>query len=531
MNISKTSICLLISFIVLNPLIGVSIFIEYHKTSDNSDYGLIYSTLLGGSESEIGWGIATDSNDNFYITAVTPSLDFPLVNEINNNLTGENLFVAKFNSTGNLLFSTIVGGHGFVNVATIAIDPLTDDIVIGANIQYDNLETKDALQDDFGGETDCVIIKLASVNLDVIFSTYFGGSNFDIIHDINVDAEGNIILAGMTQSANFPTVNAYQSSKGSAWDAFLTKITQDGQSILFSTFYGGNGVEEEYGAYCDSDNNILISGLSTSTNLEMKNAFQSSYGGGFRDGFVAKYNENGSLQFASYLGGSNEDWVMASNFDNEGNMILTGRTLSQNFVTTDGVIQENHSTYSGDAFVTKLTPNGSLLFSTLFGGGGDDGGFAITSDSDNNIIFSGESGSWLLPVTNANNSQSDYGGGSHDSYLTILNTEGTEILFMTYIGGTGKEFGWGITLTKSEEIIVAGYTTASNFPTVNGYQSELGGEEDIYICKYGPHQENSSNSEEDDSTEAPGFDSGIMVISLILLTRLVRIKKNLRRET
>jgi hypothetical protein len=203
------------------------IFVTKFSPAGNT---LVYSTYLGGSKAESGFGIAVDSSANAYITGKTASLDFPTVNAFQPGFAGgnEDAFVAKFNPDGSaLVYSTYLGGSGSEgNLSRIVLDSSGNAYIVGST-DSTNFPTANAIQSARAGPGDnAFITKLNAAGKGLIYSTYLGGNSLNLGFGIAADAAGNAYIAGQTWSGNFPTVNPFQGSLRGTDDAFIAKIVQ-----------------------------------------------------------------------------------------------------------------------------------------------------------------------------------------------------------------------------------------------------------------------------------------------------------------
>ncbi len=237
------------NFPMLNPYqIGDGSTDIFITKLNSSGTGLVYSTYLGGSSSEAAGGIAVDASGVVYLSGRTSSADFPTHNPYQGTLNGdaEDAFVVKISSGGDsLIYSTYLGGNNTDYVSDIAIDALGSAYVIGATVSTD-FPTYNPYQGTILGATwDVFITKLNSSGDSLAYSTYLGGSGSDWGHGIAVDGLGFAYVVGYTYSSNFPTLNAYQGSKAIGKDVFVAKLSSAGNSLIYSTYIGGNDVDAE----------------------------------------------------------------------------------------------------------------------------------------------------------------------------------------------------------------------------------------------------------------------------------------------
>ncbi|MFX1532613.1 MAG: SBBP repeat-containing protein [Promethearchaeota archaeon] len=447
---------------------------------------LSFSTYLGGNGGDFGWAIDVDAMRNSYIAGFTDSNgSFPLKNAYDNTNNGNiDVFVTKLNATGNgFLFSTFVGGSNDDRGYAIAVDTAGNSYITGHTYSAD-FPTKNAYQSTFNGVIDAIVFKLNATGNGLEFGTYLGGSNNDEGQGITVDANGNSYIAGSTESNNFPTTpNAYNTTWGgnNRYDAFVTKLNATGDGLIFSTYLGGSTDDFGEDIAIDENGDCYIIGYTDSSNFPLMNPLQPIWQGGW-DVFITKLNATGNgLNYSTYLGGNAKDWGHGIAVDSSKCAYVTGYTESSNFLM---IAPGYNTTYggNGDAFVVKLDFTGAAqLFSTFLGGTIDEYAYEITLDAAGNSYIIGQTKSPNFPMQNAYNST--FEGNTYDTFVTELNMTGTSLVFSTYLGGNGNEFGRGIALDAYENIYVTGYTLSSNFPTQNAYNSTYGGL-DAYVAKF-----------------------------------------------
>ena len=335
-------------------------------------------------------------------------------------------FVTKLDSTGSaLLYSTYLGGSGIDEGFGIAVDTVGNAYVTGVIGSTDFPTTTGAFQSTLGGFSDAFVAKLnptAAGPASLVYSTYLGGSGNDEGRGLAVDAGGNAYVTGRTSSTDFPTTTgAFQTTAGGLGDAFVTKLDPTGSALLYSTYLGGSGADESFAIAVDPGGNAYVTGFASSTNFPTTTgAFQSALGG-FADAFVTKLNSLGSgLVYSTYLGGSEQDQGRGLAVDPGGNAYVTGFTASTNFPTTTGAFQTAFGGFF-DAFVTKLDPLGSaLVYSTYLGGSGSDVGFSIAVDAfpNANAYVTGLTDSTNFPTTTGVFQSAS--GGSSDVFVAKM---------------------------------------------------------------------------------------------------------------
>jgi hypothetical protein len=445
---------------------------------------LYYSTYLGGSNNDYANSITVDNSGYIYITGHTLSNNFPTSSAFQGSLAGSNdAFVTKFSTSGNsLIFSTYLGGSNGDSANSITVDNLGYIYITGHTLS-NNFPTSSAFQGSLAGLSDAFVTKFSTSGNSLIFSTYLGGSNNDSANSITVDNSGYIYITGVTFSTNFPTSSAFQGSLAGFSDAFVTKFSTSGNSLIFSTYLGGSSSDYTRSITVDNSGYVYITGYTLSTNFPTSSAFQGSLAGS-DDAFVTKFSTSGnSLIFSTYLGGSSSDYTRSITVDNSGYVYITGYTLSTNFPTSSA-FQGSLAGFS-DAFVTKFSTSGnSLIFSTYLGGSNGDFANSITVDNSGYVYITGITRSNNFPLKNPyqNTNQGNYdifisklseirvqftsstvsNPESINTYLIEISlpSTSTEDIQVNYsiIGGTAT-VGQDYTLSPVSLIIPAGSTT------------------------------------------------------------------------
>jgi hypothetical protein len=324
----------------------------------------------------------------------------------------------------------------------------------------------------------------------LIYSTFFGGSAGDNISSMVLDNSGSLSFAGSTNSLNFPTLNAVQSSyAGGSSDTYVTKLSNDGSYVIYSTYIGGsspsNNSEAALAIAVDDADNAYVTGFTNSNNFPVVNSLSGYHGGvpGSTDGFVFKLSSDGdSLLYSTYLGGSDGDYPTGIAADGPGNAYIAGWTFSSDYPTVNAFQPSSGGTISGqniDSFVSKLDSQGnSLVYSTYLGGSSNDYNGGIAIDSSGNAYIAGYTSSNNFPISNAFQSQkSSNTMSSFDAYLTKLSPNGQNLTYSTYLGGNSpygaSNVAQSVTVDNNGDAFVVGSTDSPNFPTLNALQPTL----------------------------------------------------------
>ncbi len=454
---------------------------------------LSYSTYLGGSANDYGYGIAVDDSGNAYVTGLTPSSNFPTKNPLQNkNRGGSDVFITKMSGDGTVLvYSTYLGGSGDDTGYGIAVDG-SGNVYVTGSTESTNFPTKNAYQATNGGGSDVFITGLNAAGSALVYSTYLGGSTTDWGFGIAVDGSGNAYVTGLTASNNFPTANnPLQATNGGANDGFVARLNPSlsgAHSLIYSTYLGGAGNDEMFGIAVDGSGNAYVTGQTDSTNFPTTvGAFQTTP----HEAFVTKINPAGSaLIYSTYLGGSRSDRGNGGiAVDSAGEAYVTGYTNSIDFPTTPGAFQTVYGGGFSDAFVTKLKADGSgLVYSTYLGGGDQEnqvglyarrGGIAL--DAAGNAYVTGFTFSTNFPTNNAFQATN---GGGEDAFITKLNAAGSALVYSTYLGGSTVDLSYAITVDSFGNAYVTGSTGSTNFPVLNAFQPKRSGNSiDAFVTK------------------------------------------------
>jgi hypothetical protein len=345
------------------------------------------------------------------------------------------------------------------------------------------------------GNYDAAIYKLTPGGSAVVYSDFFGGSGQDSPAAVTVDAWGFAYITGDTQSHDFPTLSAFQSSfqgTGSATDAFVTKINQAGNSLVFSSYLGGGG-EAASAIAVDSVPRVFVTGSTTSPDFPTHLALQPALRG-ISNIYVTAINQLGSsVVYSTYLGGSGSDFPTGIAVDSKDDVYIAGTTTSTNFPVKNALqaTNKNPSPSPNTGFLAKIYPTGSqLLYSTYLGGSLGDAINGLAIDSSGNAYVAGTTSSPDFPVANAYQAS----GGSvmgqiagcgdfspyNTAFVSKINAAGSALVYSTYLGslssGDTVPFGEcgtsyplenvanGIAVDSSGDAFVTGSTFSTGFP-------------------------------------------------------------------
>ena len=478
------------------------------------DPALVYSSYLGGAVNDAANGIAVDSLGQAYVTGYTDSTNFPR-NYTTSHLNGcSDVFVTKVSKDGKfLIYSTYLGGDATDVGNGIAIDETGKAFITGyttsLNFPLQGLlsTAKNPEISPFPcplpgciGQADAFLMVLSPSGTTLPISTCFGGNMTDVGTSVAVQPDGNwVYLTGFTNSNNtgftWPTVtNNFPLSfdaiqpllnqgcvTSTACDAFIISYQYNGFTSppSYSSYWGGNESDQGLGIALDYSNippsTYYVTGWTQSDNFMVGGA--PSYYKGGKDVFVSQFTDPNVLIYSTYLGGEGNDegrGIAVANINGGNYAYITGVTYSNSFPTTPDALFEypNWGTSSfGDAFITRLDPTtGSLNWSTYLGGINGDGGNSIALDTNRNVYITGYTSSTNFPISH--NPIPTFGTkhAFQDAFITMVNSNLTSLNFSSYLGGELDETGTGIAVNDTLNLFVSGYTTSTDFPTVNSFK-------------------------------------------------------------
>lgn len=465
------------------------------------DPAVQFTTLLGGSTWNSGRNVAVDSSGCAYVVGETDSIDFPTTpGAFQTALAGMyNAYVTKFSADGSsLIYSTYLGGSDYDDGSGIAVDSGGFAYVAGYTSSPDFPVTPGAYQTTLMGYGAGFITKLAADGASLIYSTYLGEDSSCFC--IAINAVGHAYVAGGTESSTFPvTPGAFQSALGGSNDAFVTKISADGASLIYSTYLGGSEYDVVYSIAVDSEQCAHVCGDTYSTNFPVTlGAFQTANTSASYTGFVTKLAADGeSLIYSTYLGGTLGSVATGIAINPGDCACVTGQTYCQDFPVTPSAFQLTNG-YADDAnaFISILTTDGSALLASTYLGGSipvpilirqsiptGDSGAGIAVNRAGLIYVTGRTSSLNFP-TSPSIIPSSYGGGYSDAFISILSKDLSSLWVSYYLGGSESDFGSGIAVDSSGALYAAGSTDSPDFPTTEGaYQETLSGDFDAYLTK------------------------------------------------
>lgn len=439
---------------------------------------LIFSTYLGGTGYDAAYSIGIDGAGNSYVAGLTGSTDFPGAGAPAKGAGHVHAFVSKLNAAGSaLVYSTYVGGSSDDEALGIAVDSSGAAYVTGATVSSD-FPLASAAYAAYGGGADAFAFKLNAAGNALSYSSYLGGTGYDIGYGVAVDSTGSAYVAGLTSSADFRLVGGLGIAAAGGAKAFVTKFGAAG-AVGYSTFLGaGSGDTGASGVVVDAAGDAYVTGFTTSAAFPLVTPLQGGPGGG-GDGFVSKLNPTGTaLLFSTYLGGGGFDEGLALALDQSNNVFVAGVTASANFPTTRPWQTGNRGGI--DAFVSKIDKSGAALaYSTYLGGSGTDIAFGIGVDWAGYAYVTGSTDSANFPAVYSNQAY----GGSGDGFVTMLSPGGSIVIYSTFVGGSAADQSRAIAVDPFGNVYLAGITGSADFPTQVPVQDASKGNTDGFVVK------------------------------------------------
>ncbi len=388
-------------------------------------------------------------------------------------------------------WSSFLGGSSYEFAIDVARSAADDTVVCGETASSNFPVTAgvfDPTYNGFGAPTaDVFIASFDPSGTGLRFGTYLGGSSGDKPYGVSIDANGDVVVAGNTQSTNFPTTAGAHSRRLSGRsDCFVTKLSADGSTLRFSTFLGGSAGDVAHGVALDDRGRAAVAGVTSSSDFPRTAGAFGTAPAGTSDAFATLLAADGtSLVFSTLLGGRSGDVAQAVAVDAGGHVVVAGTTSSGDFPTTAGVVQ-NTQLGTSDAFVVRLTPSGdAAVFATLLGGASGDVAEALATEDGGAVIVTGVSASNDFPTTAG--AYSSTAQGSSDAFVTKLSADGQRMLFSTLFGGGSGDVPKGTALERTGAVLIGGQTSSSDLPSTQGaVQAAARGSADGFVARISP---------------------------------------------
>lgn len=432
------------------------------------------------------------------------------VNDIKLKFDGAN--ATSLNSDGHIIIET---DYGSIEES------------IPASYQYNN-NNKQEIEAAFKQQSSNIFgIAIAPYNQEqtliidpVPYSTYYGGSGEEWGQGIATDSLGNVFITGYTKSTSaIATSGAYQNTFGGGTgygDAFLVKF--DSLWVCqWATYFGGDGDDATLAVATDASGNVIITGFTKSdSGIATTGAYQIYLGyATTNDAFIAKFDSTGICQWATYYGGSGNDYGYGVATDLNGNIIVVGSTYSTTTIATTGAHQTTFSgTGTSEGFIVKFNSSGVRQWGTYYGGLADDECRAVAIDLNSNIFVTGITSS-TINISTSGVFQTNFSYGIDDGFVVKFNALGVR-QWGTYFGGNGQDFGFGIAVDLSGNSVIAGYTsTSTGMASAGAHQTTygVGATGDAFFIKFNPNGTRQWSTYYGGSTTERGYGYGVVTDS------------------
>lgn len=466
---------------------------------------LRWSTYVGGPSSEAAQAVAAGP-DFVTIGGYSFGDGFPTSADAAQALPpGRTDAVATtFRSEGrDLGYSSYLGGSDQDAVHDVAADDTGAVYLVGEAHSLDFPTTPGVVQPVSGGGQDAFIVKLASDGSGVEWATYLGGTDYELAYGADVGPDGSVYVTGRTVSADFPTTpDALRRELLGRSDVYVARLSSDGTRLEYSTLFGGSNStqrptsgEAGRAIAVDQTGAAYIAGVTDSSDLPTRSALPPAgrplgvtFGGGLGDAFAAKIVPGeAEPAWSGYLGGSFSDSAGTISVDASGVAYVGGGTDSPDFPVFLAR-QPVHGGIGGfDGWLTRIERGGAGMgWSTFLGGNGRDAIADVEINDDGTLWLAGGTSTATFPTT-PDALQAVNGGGASDGFLLRLASDGTAVLYGTFLGGSGWDDISGIARVADNIVIAAGYTDSNNFPvTFDSFQPASAGNGDAFVASIGP---------------------------------------------
>jgi len=480
------------------PLLGIS-----------QSISRAWGTYYGGTRRDEIHAIAAFGNNAIYAAGWTQSDGAGVIStagshQVNRgststNSSGRDAMLIKFDGNGVRQWATYYGGTLEDQAFGLATDADGNIYMAGKTGSTTGIATPGSHKSSTLSQ-DAFLVKFNAAGVR-LWGTYYGSSQFTIEDGVAcaVDAQGNVYLVGIaTGSTNgIATEGAHQTTIGGSTDAFVVKFNSSGVR-QWGTFYGGGGNDFATGCAVDADGNLYLSGYTNSaTGIASAGSHQASPGSTNNDAFLAKFNTNGALQWATYYGGAEVDFAYACRADAGGNVYLAGTTQSTINIATPASHQatKGGNNLDADAFLVKFNASGVRQWATYYGAAGSDAAYSLVVNSAGDVIIAGGSNSAGVIAT-ANGFQTAVGGNGlpTDGFMAIFNSNGVR-QYGTYYGNGFDDNSTALTLDAAGNIVMAGRTLSPGtaLATNGAHQTAFSGDSnssssgfyDGFVVKFG----------------------------------------------
>lgn len=461
-----------------------------HKQTLVSNRTLDWGTYFAGPSDQHVTCIANGDSGCVYIAGYTTSTSGIATAGAYSTLFGgkDDVFLAKFDSTGHLHWATYYGGEGSDEAYGLVYDGNGNIYLSGLTSSTSGIATAGSYQSSYAGGGDAFLAKFSSAG-DLVWGTYYGGSDVDYTTGMCVDVSGHIYITGRTHSVDsIATPGAFETTSGDTVNTsgFIAKFNDSG-AIIWATYYGGDDDVEPRGICSDDSGYIYMAGTTGSdVGIATPGAFLDSLDSISDDaGFIVKFSSQGIRKWGTYFGSGGSNILEGVTCDKTGNVLVTGSTYCTGHIATPGSFK---STLSGtaNAYLTKFNSAGAILWGTYYGNAGD-GSNALALDTAGNIYITGSTTS-VTSIATTGAYQTDY-AGEQDAFIAEFTPSGS-LEWGSYYGGLDYDEAFGVVCDKTGYVYItgssksaSGITSAGAFDTV--FTAAVSGD-DVFLARFGP---------------------------------------------
>jgi hypothetical protein len=462
-----------------------------NSDNTNSLSNFDWSTYAGGSQEDKIISTQFDKFGNVIATGFSYSQNYPTTPGVwKEQFTAPvDIIVMKFSNHGNIIWSTFYGSNGMEFGNAIKADNDNNYWIVGESRDDFFPVTEDAYQKNYrGGTADGLIIKLNDKG-QRLYSTYFGGSNYDTFSSLAFDSRNNLWLASRTNSRVYPcTQDAIKSNLDGEYDGVIIQFSNDGK-LLYSTYFGGQYDDFYESLVIDSDDNVIVSGYSSSNNYPVSSNTNQNSLKGATNAVLTKLSNDKKVVWSTYFGGALYDYGSNLAIDGNDYLYLHGYTSSINLPTTPDVFQPKFGGES-DCFLAKFDNSGKFQWVTYIGGSGYEAEIAgiytqfgnVACSNNGQIAIAAKTQSKDLKTTEDAFQKSHQ--GQLDGFFGIFNPDGTAST-ISYLGGSKIDYAYDIDIYQDSMLVICGVTESPDFPQKNSFQPVFGGTRDGFIVKFG----------------------------------------------
>lgn len=449
---------------------------------------LVFSTLVGGAEDDLMLTICRDSSGNIFTGGYSLSADFP-TNDGAYDITyqaGRDIVICKYNSDAStMMFATYLGGEGDDMPQGLASSSNGSILITGWTRSRQFPTTAGAFRSTIdSANTASFLTRLSPTGDSLLFSTYVTASYGDFAFSLATDPQGYAYLTGRTLNQEFPTsAGAFDSVLRANYDTYVLKMNPAGDSIVAATLIGGDNLDEANSIALDGDGNVYLAGVTRSSDFPVTPSAYHDDRSGNSQVFISKFNPAlTQLLYSTVFGGDGDDYANGIAVTTDGAAVVAGRTLSANFPTTPSALLAAPPALE-NAFVTRLSADGSALeFSSFLGGTGVDRITGMGIDDRGNPYVVGQTSSADFPTT----PDADFPtiAGGDDAFVAKIHSSGTRLLYSSFFGSDLRDEAIAVAVDDPGNAYVAGFTSAPNFPTTSGAANRThSGKRDGFLLK------------------------------------------------